>query len=207
MILDVAGGQRSSVNQSMDNLNSCVSYCMDDLQCRRVLLLKYFGEDFPATQCSNTCDTCAQAGRTELTDYSQDAILIVKLLRCILAEPSSQSSGRYGKGSGPTVPPTLCQLTKVYSGSKDKDCAKHLHLRAKALPSGHKVPKLSVIERILQTMVLKEFLVEDRRDNFNGFSSFHLSPGMVSLFLFGSMFVYFLVKCTVFICGVDACRY
>ena len=66
--------QQSSINTAMDNLTSCVSYCMDEITCRRVLLLKYFGEQFPSTQCNNTCDTCKNSKSLQFTDFTADGM-------------------------------------------------------------------------------------------------------------------------------------
>jgi len=44
--------------QSIENVNKCVAFCMNEVECRRVMLLRYFGESFPKENCNATCDNC-----------------------------------------------------------------------------------------------------------------------------------------------------
>jgi superfamily II DNA helicase RecQ len=42
----------------VSNLLKCVSYCTNEVDCRRILLLDYFGEKFASQSCNFTCDNC-----------------------------------------------------------------------------------------------------------------------------------------------------
>jgi ATP-dependent DNA helicase RecQ len=63
---------------AMQHLNAIVKYAEDEFNCRRKPLLTYFGESFPADNCSN-CDNCtsAPAALTDITIPAQ------KLLSCV----------------------------------------------------------------------------------------------------------------------------
>ena len=113
---------------------------------------------------------------------------MLQLLQLIIAEISSTNNansrqGKYDKKKQYTTStPTLVQFVKIYSGSKDKDCTKYAHLRSQVLMqvSGnamHKTPSTDLVQKILQHMIVKEYLKEERKDNFNGFASFHLLIG------------------------------
>ncbi|CAG8641330.1 2632_t:CDS:2, partial [Paraglomus brasilianum] len=42
----------------LNDLEQIVSYCENKSVCRRVQVLKYFGENLPSDQCNNNCDNC-----------------------------------------------------------------------------------------------------------------------------------------------------
>ena len=44
----------------LDNLFKCVRYCLNEVDCRRTMLLEYFGEKFASEKCGKTCDNCKQ---------------------------------------------------------------------------------------------------------------------------------------------------
>jgi ATP-dependent DNA helicase RecQ len=64
---------------AMQHLNAIVRYAEDEFNCRRKPLLIYFGESFPADNCSN-CDNCtsAPAALTDITIPAQKFLSCVK---------------------------------------------------------------------------------------------------------------------------------
>ncbi len=64
---------------AMQHLNAIVKYAEDEFNCRRKPLLTYFGESFPADNCSN-CDNCtsAPAALTDITIPAQKFLSCVK---------------------------------------------------------------------------------------------------------------------------------
>ena len=63
-----------------------VSYCEEEYECRRIMLLVHFGEQFSADSCKATCDTClhSKAQAHELLDMTAAArdALKVGLISC-----------------------------------------------------------------------------------------------------------------------------
>ena len=115
-------GHRSSVSfentkLQLSNLAKCASFCINEVECRRVLLLEYFGETFDRRNCHNTCDNCMRGGTVEMVDFTQHGIIVLKMLKEIKT-----------KGL-PT--PTLIQLCKLYAGSKDKDTSRYASVTIK----------------------------------------------------------------------------
>ncbi len=74
--IDQKEGEEKRV--AIQHLNAIVSYAEDERICRRKPLLNYFGESYPADNCSN-CDNCTSAP-TPLTDIT---IFAQKFLSCV----------------------------------------------------------------------------------------------------------------------------
>ena len=60
-----AGGDRQ-VHQQMLNLNRMVQFCENETECRRTIILEYFGEVFDKSRCNGTCDNCAAMRRMDV---------------------------------------------------------------------------------------------------------------------------------------------
>jgi ATP-dependent DNA helicase RecQ len=85
---------------AIGHLDAIVRYAEDELTCRRVPLLNYFGESYAADNCSN-CDNCTSAP-TELTDIT---IYAQKFLSCV-----KRADERFGAG----------HITDILLGSQNK---------------------------------------------------------------------------------------
>ena len=82
MIMD--DSQESPWEQRMENkrkLNQVVQYCENHVDCRRVLQLMYFGEEFNKGTCQGTCDNCRSEKIHELRDVTEEAKSAMKLVR------------------------------------------------------------------------------------------------------------------------------
>ena len=64
------------------NLYKLVRLCENMKTCRRVLLASHFGDDFDATECKGTCDTCTHtaAGQLVLEDVTAHAQCLVQIV-------------------------------------------------------------------------------------------------------------------------------
>ena len=61
------GAQDRQLHQQMVNLNRMVQFCENQVDCRRSLILEYFGESFDKSRCNATCDNCIAIQSCELT--------------------------------------------------------------------------------------------------------------------------------------------
>jgi len=81
MIEDESNSTPETRSVHKDNLNQVVYYSQNDVECRRVQVLRYFGEEFNAQECcrdSRTmCDNCAQGGQIRYEDYTSRVSQIV----------------------------------------------------------------------------------------------------------------------------------
>jgi ATP-dependent DNA helicase RecQ len=92
---------------AMQHLDAIVRYVEDERICRRKLLLNYFGESFPADNCSS-CDNCTSAPTplTDITIYAQ------KFLSCV-----KRADEKFGAG----------HITDILLGSKNEKVLRWEH--------------------------------------------------------------------------------
>jgi superfamily II DNA helicase RecQ len=69
-----------------DAVNEVVSYCQNNTDCRRVQVLKHFGQAFSASECHKHCDVCVAGGDVVKEDVSAIAIDALKLVRSVSAD-------------------------------------------------------------------------------------------------------------------------
>ena len=62
LISDGENKTQEAIKTDKDNLNHVVYYCTNNIECRRVQVLRYFGENFDAKDCNlmrgTQCDNC-----------------------------------------------------------------------------------------------------------------------------------------------------
>ena len=154
-----------SLKQSIDNVNRCVAFCMNQVDCRRVLLLAYFGESFPKEQCHATCDNCRrpQDGirKVDMTDHG---ITLIHIVEAIVQ--------RYGDSKL-----TAIKLSKLYARSKDKECKILEPCIENVRGDKSKTLPLDLGKCLIQEMVLKGYLTEKSSATFSGFSASYISVG------------------------------
>ncbi|PNP47420.1 hypothetical protein TGAMA5MH_01239 [Trichoderma gamsii] len=74
-------GSKDQKERQMVMLNRVTAFCDNKADCRRTEVLRYFGEDFNASQCHKTCDNC-QAGLVfEQQDFSEYAIAAIRIVQ------------------------------------------------------------------------------------------------------------------------------
>ncbi|XP_010480423.1 PREDICTED: ATP-dependent DNA helicase Q-like 4A [Camelina sativa] len=127
-----------------ENLLRMVSYCENEVDCRRFLQLVHFGEKFDSTNCKKTCDNCCST--QSLID--KDVTLITKQL----VELVKQTGERFSSA----------HILEVYRGSLNQMVKKHRHETLQLHGAGKQLSKLEV-SRILHYLVTEDILVEDVR--------------------------------------------
>lgn len=163
---EMSGRYSPAVRQGLENLRKCVSYCLNESDCRRVLLLEYFGELFASEDCHKTCDNCRLDHLAlEIIDYTEHAM---KLLMIVNEVQNLKKSSI-----------TISKLVKLYSKSKEKELEKYEEILRGVNPNtcSTPVPHRDTLERIIQNMVIMDYLDEQSVANAKGFSSDYLIPG------------------------------
>ena len=135
--LNVSEMNQDRLKLSLKHLNEVIRYCGENMTCRRVFLLKYFGEEFDARDCRNSCDSCQRA-RTVPISYLDCRLLVTEILECVRRNTTHQR-------------PTMKILAEQMSSlMKNKP-------KQKGLP----IFNDKLIKRIVREMIYNELLIED----------------------------------------------
>ncbi|RYO74838.1 hypothetical protein DL764_010721 [Monosporascus ibericus] len=136
MITD-GDGNREQKERQKNMLNAVTAFCDNQSDCRRVEILRYFGESFDRKDCLGTCDNCKAGGTFETKDFSEYAIAVLETIR-------SRSLL------------TLTQCTDILMGKKkkgeDREAEKSFGI-AKEMPK-HEVHR--IIDRLAAEGALEE---------------------------------------------------
>ncbi|XP_044512347.1 ATP-dependent DNA helicase Q-like 4A isoform X2 [Mangifera indica] len=125
-----------------DNLLRMVSYCENDVDCRRLLQLIHFGEKFDTGNCKKTCDTCSKIKGFTEKDVTETAKQMVELVKLTGQQFSSS------------------HILEVYRGSLSQIVKKHRHETLSLHGAGKHLAK-GEASRILRHLVTEDFLVEE----------------------------------------------
>ncbi|KAI5170055.1 bloom syndrome protein [Pancytospora epiphaga] len=113
-----------------EDLKYVIQYCENKSDCRRMQVLRHFGESFDPKECKKTCDNC-QKGLVIKKDFTREAKQIISLIR---------SCGRI----------SFLQAVDAYRGSQSKRCLEFSECCNFGV--GKSLDK-STVERIIQTLV------------------------------------------------------
>ncbi|KAF8270373.1 P-loop containing nucleoside triphosphate hydrolase protein [Lactarius quietus] len=75
---DISEEQKTRKRQALLTVNA---FCLNEIDCRRMLILNHFTEAFDPADCDGTCDNCASTGEVEELDLTSSAILFVELIQ------------------------------------------------------------------------------------------------------------------------------
>ncbi|XP_022763289.1 ATP-dependent DNA helicase Q-like 4A [Durio zibethinus] len=125
-----------------ENLLRMISYCENDVDCRRLLQLLHFGEKFDSAHCKKTCDNCCKIKSIVDKDVTNIAKQLVELAKLTGQQFSSS------------------HILEVYRGSLSQFVKKHRHETLSLHGAGKHLAK-GEASRILRHLVVEEFLVED----------------------------------------------
>ncbi len=124
---------------AVQHLNAIVSYAEDERTCRRKPLLHYFGESYPADNCSN-CDNCTSAPTplTDITVYAQ------KFLSCV-----KRADEKFGAG----------HIVDILLGSKNEKVLRWEHNKLSTYGIGTELTKkqwMHIARQLLSMGYLKQ---------------------------------------------------
>lgn len=132
-------GNYTQKERQRNMLNTVASFCDNQTDCRRVEVLRYFGERFDKAACGKNCDNCRNTDSFEMKDYSE----IAKAALHVIESQERQ---------------TLNQCTEYLLAKKKmadyKEAAHEYHGAAKGLPGFE-------VHRIIDKLEAERALVED----------------------------------------------
>lgn len=157
-LIDRGEGSHQQKQQQRDSLREVIQFCENRIDCRRQMVLQYFGETFDASLCNKTCDNCETRADVSLVDRSDEAKSVIALLD--------------GLGSGERI--TLVQLIDVFRGSGSKKYAKYTG--SSHYGAGRDLSRTEA-ERLLQNMVAQNVLCQFNVSNAMGYVSTYVRVG------------------------------
>lgn len=80
---DISEEQKNRKRQALYTVNA---FCLNEIDCRRMLILNHFTEAFDPASCKGTCDNCASTGEVAELDLTSSAILFVELIQQLRKE-------------------------------------------------------------------------------------------------------------------------
>nr|XP_028961148.1 ATP-dependent DNA helicase Q-like 4A isoform X6 [Malus domestica] len=125
-----------------ENLLRMVSYCENDVDCRRLLQLIHFGENFDSATCKKTCDNCLKIRTFSEKDVTEIAKQLVELVKLTGQQFSSS------------------HILEVYRGSLNQFVKKHRHQTVSLHGAGKHLAK-GEGSRVLRHLVTEDLLVEE----------------------------------------------
>ncbi|KAI3323613.1 hypothetical protein HD806DRAFT_93794 [Xylariaceae sp. AK1471] len=137
LIADGDGNDEQKERQR-NMLGTVTAFCDNQSDCRRVEILRYFGETFSKVECNATCDNCKSKDQFEQKDFTKYALAVLEIAR---------SEGRV----------TLAQCTDYLMAKKKKSdynyVVQQFHGIARNMPK-HEVHR--VVDRLLAEEALTE---------------------------------------------------
>ncbi|BAT86759.1 hypothetical protein VIGAN_05006800 [Vigna angularis var. angularis] len=132
----------SILETNTENLMRMVSYCENDVDCRRLLQLVHFGEKFNSSTCHKTCDNCLKITNFIEKDVTEIAKQLVELVKLTGQRFSSS------------------HILEVYRGSFSQMVKKNRHETVSLHGAGKHLAK-GEASRILHHLVVEDILVEE----------------------------------------------
>lgn len=77
-------GEKSTEEQkkfALEGVKEVVRYCQNDIACRRVQVLRYFGQVFESAECYSSCNNCLDSRQALTVDLTNEGIELLFLIK------------------------------------------------------------------------------------------------------------------------------
>jgi len=138
-----------------DEVQEVVRYCQNITDCRRTMVMGYFGEQFSPHLCKNFCDNCVNNSGAEMEDFTEVAGEVIKLVKNII-----KPNGRYENY-------TINHCMEVFRGSQNKTVREKGHASLQGAGAGKDMER-DQVERLFNHLINKEALVHESIPNKSG---------------------------------------
>lgn len=138
-----------------EEVRKVMEYCSNISRCRRVQVLRYFGEVFHKKDCHKSCDVCMDDAEVITKDLTTEAINVIKLVKSMAGNN------------------TISHCKAVFFGSKKKEIIQKGH---EALPGHGKGNTLGqkVMDQLFEELMAMDALREIALTNAGGWSNNYL---------------------------------
>lgn len=155
-------GEKTSLEEKKrqeDGVRSVVRYCSNSVDCRRVQLLQYFGQNFSPSRCKKSCDNCIDSTEVSEEDVTEHAKNIAMLVQSAV----DGGSGRVTKN----------HCMNVFRGCNLKDIRDRHHDMLPLFRAGQHMPREKV-ERLFDLLLVDGILSEQALRNTQGWTSMYI---------------------------------
>lgn len=149
------------VERQLERLSAVVAYCSNESDCRRVLILRHFDEEFDEGECHKSCDNCCKPGKSVKENCTEMAQQAVQLLSNLI------DSGR-DRGI------TLNMFKDVWRGRKSKNITPYSGLSGYGAAANIDP---TMAERIVTQLLCRQVFSTRRTTSGNGFGVNYLELG------------------------------
>lgn len=147
-----------AIERQKDAAREVVKYCANISECRRVQILRHFGEDFHERNCQRNCDNCLDGRESVLEDVTVVATSAIDIIQAI---------SNLGDKT------TLRKLTNMLLGSKMSDIRKSGLGDIAGIGVGkHMSPEL--VELTLDRLLVFDILASNSHKQKSGYYSEYL---------------------------------
>ncbi|KAI7826800.1 P-loop containing nucleoside triphosphate hydrolase protein [Kickxella alabastrina] len=162
-MIDRGDGDWELKERQRQQVRQVVQFCENITDCRRQLVLSYFGEQFSGAQCNKTCDNCRKRADVQVpdADLTSEASALVDSVQLLASQKSNT---------------TLLQLIDIFKGSKAKRIMDRGDDRLPAFNRGKDLSKTDA-GRLCHQLVLRQVLDEQCESNAMGFVSSYVRLG------------------------------
>lgn len=164
----IQDGEKTSLEEKKrqeESVHRVVQYCQNSVDCRRVQLLRFFGQNFSPTNCRKRCNNCSISSEVVVEDMTDIAKNAVRLIQSLI-------------NTGERVTRNHCM--NVFRGSNLKEIRGKRHDSLPLFGSGRDLGR-DKIERLFDHLindlkVLKEYSVQ----NHQGWNTLYLQVKLIS---------------------------
>ncbi|KAF9239624.1 P-loop containing nucleoside triphosphate hydrolase protein [Melanogaster broomeanus] len=144
----------TEIERQISRLQAVVAYCTNESDCRRVLLLRHFDEDFKPEDCHKQCDNCCRPGNLIHRDFTVEAQQVIRLLEEMTAVNN--------RGV------TQAQLKDTWKGRNGKTVQLYKGVSSYAVG---KALDHATIDRIINNLIAEKLISLYRITSSSGFSN------------------------------------
>ena len=155
------------VLRNTQGLAKMTAYCLNDIECRRSILLAHFDEQFDSSKCEPKCDNCKnKRGVLTNVDMSQHGLNLAEIVELCM-EGGRRRRGGNGGGSGQTA----AYIVEFYMGRKSR-IKSNSHLTHPLFGAGKGHLKDNDVYRVIEELCcMRIFDVRCDVNNYGGVTS------------------------------------
>ncbi|KAG8976336.1 ATP-dependent DNA helicase sgs1 [Tulasnella sp. 425] len=151
---------QAEIQRQKDEVTRVVQYCQNITDCRRTLVLRYFGEEFDSIQCKARCNNCVNNKGSVKEDTTAAAVDVLKLVQSLTSRDRI----------------TQLQAIDVFCGSKKKDYRERGFTEYEQAGKGAAMGR-DQIERLFDHLLQEGALTQEIQNNKAGWHQTYLKLG------------------------------